>query len=73
MNGMDNLLSFSALDDAFRKLSENPAKLSVVLGLIYLAGLLCVSSIPYVYWQFFERKKHQMAVAKVYFLYMSSN
>lgn len=62
---MDNLLSFSSLDEAFRNLSENPAKLSVVLGLIYLVGLLCVASIPYVYWQFFEHKKHQVAVAKV--------
>ena len=62
---MENLLGFSSFDDMFRKLSENPAKLSVVLGLIYLTGLLCVSSIPYVYWQFFERKKHQAAVAKV--------
>ncbi|KAK9863652.1 hypothetical protein WJX84_011796 [Apatococcus fuscideae] len=61
---MENLLGFSSFDDMFRKLSENPAKLSVVLGLIYLTGLLCVSSIPYVYWQFFERKKHQAAVAK---------
>ncbi len=66
MNGMDNLLSFDGLDRIFQNLQENPAKLSVVLGLIYLTGLLCVGSIPYVYWQFFERKKHQAAIAKVH-------